>query len=158
MPPVIKNRLAVPPRPGTTVGMTPTRPVRSDAKPTDPHAAPAPMGVDRGTQAYTYITKAVLPLSESTPILYNGDRLWAKITLLLETAGPVVVGTRADLGPVTSGKGRQLLTGVPMEFTIGKGERLYILATAVNLVGVTVEPYAWLEQIANAEERIAKKP
>lgn len=164
MPPTTKNpRLVLPSlpilthatRPGTTVGMTPTRPDRSDAQPVSPGAPPQPLNVDRNTQTYTYITRVTGP-TEGTPILYNGDRLWAKIILTLETAGPVAVGTASDIGPVLSGKGRLLITNVPTEFIIAKTSRLYILATAVNRVSVTIEPLPWLEQIANACELISK--
>lgn len=122
-----------------------------------PQQPPQPQeGVDRSTDAFTYITR-VPGINDPTPILYNGDRPWAKVTLLLETAGPVVVGTKADLAPVLSGKGTLLVTNVPSEFTIAKGSRLYVLATAVNRIGVKIEPLPWLEEIANAAATIARK-
>jgi len=138
-------------RPGTTIGMTPTRPMRTDAQPVQPNAPAAPLGVDRNTDAFTYLTKVFT--GGEVPILYNGDRQWAKITLLLLTAGPVVVGTKADLAPVNSGKGRELITNIPFEITIGKTSRLYIISTAVNRVAVTIEPLPWLEQITLATEK-----
>lgn len=151
----IKNRLAIPPRPGTTIGMTPDRPVRTDAQPVTPGTPPQATNVDRNTDTYTYFT--TVPLDGTTPILYNGDRLWAKVTLLLETAGPVAVGTRADIGPVLSGKGRLLTQNVAFEITIAKTSRLYILSTALNRVAVTIEPVPWAEQIANAVETLSRK-
>lgn len=99
---------------------------------------------DKRTQITTYFTKAgVTP----TPILYNGDRMWAKVTLTLETAGPVAVGNMAEITPVLSGRGQLLATNVPTPFTIAKGTRLYIASTSVNRVKVLVEPLPWLEQI-----------
>lgn len=101
---------------------------------------------ERRIKIYTYFTTVPAP-GEQTPVLYNGDRAWAKVTLTLETAGPVAVGEQASLAPVLSGQGQLLQTGVPMTFNVAKGDRLYILATAVNRVKVTVEAYPWLETI-----------
>ena len=94
------------------------------------------------TQAFTYFTKV-----GPTEILYSGDRLWAKVTLTLETAGPVAVGTVQNLTPVLSGVGQLLETDDPTPFTIAKGVRLYIASTSVNRIKVTVEPLPWMEQI-----------
>lgn len=90
----------------------------------------------------TYFTKAI-----NTDIIYNGDRQWARVTLMLETAGPVSVGTMQSLRPVLSGKGQLLTTNVPVTFTIGKGVRLYVAANGVNRIKRSVEPVPWLEQI-----------
>lgn len=90
----------------------------------------------------TYFTRTI-----GTQVLYNGDRQWARVTLTLETAGPVVVGNQQSLTPVTSGKGQLLTTSLPVTFTIAKGTRLYIASTSVNRVKVAIEPVPWLEQI-----------
>jgi hypothetical protein len=90
----------------------------------------------------TYLTKA-----GGTQILYNADRMWAKVTLTLKTAGPVAVGQHASLTPVLSGRGQLLQTGVPTPFNVAKGHRLYIAATSVNPVSVLVEAYPWLETL-----------
>lgn len=90
----------------------------------------------------TYLTKA-----GGTFVLYNADRMWAKVTLTLRTAGPVSVGQHANLTPVLSGRGQQLQTGVPTPFNVAKGSKLYIAATGVNPVGVVIEAYPWLETI-----------
>lgn len=140
-------------RPGGLVGMTPQRPVRTDAQPVTPGAPPQPTNIDRTSDTYTYITDG----AGRTKVLYNGDRLWSRVVLTLETAGPVVVGTREDIVPVLSGKGRLLVTNLPTEFTIAKTSRLYIASTALNRVSVTIEPLPWLEQIANACELIKQK-
>ena len=90
----------------------------------------------------TYLTVA-----GGTKVLYNGDRIWAKVTLTLRTAGPVAVGQQAELTPVLSGKGQLLQTGIPTEFRVPKGNKLYIAATGVNPVSVLIEAYPWLETI-----------
>ncbi len=95
------------------------------------------------TVVQTYFTKA----DAETTILYNGDRQWSKITLTLETAGPVAVGTVQKITPVLSGKGIQLSTDEPTTITVAKGTRLYIASTSVNRVRMQVEPLPWLEQI-----------
>ncbi len=109
-------------------------------------AAPVPQinageGQNR-TKIYTFFTKA-----GPTEILYSGDRLWARVRLVLETAGPVAVGDAESLVPVLSGKGQLLTTNEPVDFVISKGSRIYIASTSVNRVKVTVEPIPWLEQM-----------
>jgi hypothetical protein len=106
-------------------------------------AIPAPIdgGVPpRGalTNMYTLFTNG---LGESVLILEAGD--WMKVTLVLETAGPVAISTRSDVIPVLSGKGGLLQTNVPREYHLSRGDRLYYGSNAVNRVNVTVEsiPY-----------------
>lgn len=126
------------------------------AVPTPPEAAiDAAQGANK-TTASTYITRTPPPgatLSNPTALLYSADRLWATVTLTLETAGPVAVGESADLTPLLSGKGVLLDTGVPMKITLARGTKLYIAADAVNRVKVIVEPLPWLEQIFAAVKR-----
>lgn len=100
---------------------------------------------DNRTQIYTYLTK--LPEKGQAAVLYNGDRLWAKITLVLQTAGPVAVGQQQGIVPVLGGQGALLTTGQPYETVIAKGSRLYIAANGINRIAVKVEPLPWLEQI-----------
>lgn len=145
-------RRPAPAAPMSKIGMTKLGP-RSIA------TAPAPSdnvgtGSNR-TQTYTYITSIPVP-GESTPILYNGDRLWANVTLELETAGPVAVGQSSALLPVLSGKGVLLETDQSRTFTIAKGTRLYIASSSVNRVKVTVAPLPWLEQITAFLSQIAE--
>lgn len=134
------------PRAGTM--MMPATAARPN--PTVAHAQPISAGgpaMDRMTEVFTYNTAVGYVQPGQTPILYNGDRNWAEVTLVLDTAGPVVVGTRADLAPIFSGKGWTLTTGEPITFTIAKGNRLYIFSSAVNRVKVQIAPVPWLEQI-----------
>lgn len=83
--------------------------------------------------------------------LYTGDRPWVQVKLLLETAGPVAVATKQKFTPVLSGAGRLLPTGGEVAFTLPKGKVLWIASTSINRVSVTIEPFAWLEQIYAAD-------
>lgn len=98
---------------------------------------------DNRTQIYTYFTK---PTGQSEQ-LYSGDRMWARVTLTLETAGPVAVGNMSAISPVLSGKGALLETGEPTPFDIARGTKLYIAADALNRVKVVIQPLPWMEQI-----------
>jgi len=104
------------------------------------------------TTATTFFTKA----DGKGYTLYTGDRMWARVKVQLETAGPVVVGFNKDMSPLFSGKGQMLATGQQREFTVSKGDVLYIAATSINRVAVTVEPFAWLEQVVAFSMNIAK--
>ncbi len=110
---------------------------------------------DNRTQAYTYFTRAPKP-GEQPAVLYNGDRLWVRVKLMLETAGPVVVGQSASLLPINSGKGILLPTNQQIEIVISKGSRLYIAASGVNRVKVVIEPIPWLEQITGSIAYVAQ--
>jgi hypothetical protein len=109
-----------------------------------------PRNTDR-LEAYTHTTRP-----SGTHLLYEAER-WIRLRLMLETAGPVDVGTRDNISPVLSGKGLSLPTNVPLEFTMSKGDKLYIAATAINRVRVIVEPIAWGEQIANMIGSLLRK-
>lgn len=82
-----------------------------------------------------------------TQILHAADR-WVIAKLTLQTAGPVDVGTRAELTPVLSGKGRSLVTNQELAIPLAKGTRLYYTAAATNRLLVVIEPIPWLQQIA----------
>lgn len=138
---------------GNKVGMTH---LGERAVPTAPVASPSIAAGANRMQTYTYFTKVTANGAE-IPVLYSGDRLWARVKLTLETAGPVAVGQSSQLLPVLSGKGTLLPTGQEMEFTIAKGTRLYIASTSVNRVKVTIEPLPWLEQITATLSAIVDK-
>jgi hypothetical protein len=106
------------------------------------------------SQLSTFFTKVPV-VGEPTTVLYSGDRLWADVTLTLETAGPVAVGTASQITPVLSGRGALLETGTPLTFRIAKGSKLYIAATAVNRVKMFIQPVPWLEQITGLLLRAA---
>lgn len=94
------------------------------------------------TEISTYQTR-----DTGTQLLYQAEG-WVRLRLMLETAGPVSVGTRDVLTPVSSGKGILLPTDVEITFPVAKGGRITIAATAVNRVRYIIEPIPWLEQIA----------
>jgi hypothetical protein len=101
---------------------------------------------DNRTQVDTYFTTGPRP-GEQLPQIYTGDRFWARVTLTLETAGPVSIGNSTKLLPVLGGGGRLLVTNQPVTITVAKGTRLYVASTGVNRIGRVVEPLPWLEQI-----------
>lgn len=111
-----------------------------------PAPSTEPLGGEIGLAVFTYFTKLPTALQQQD-VLYNADQMWSSVTLTLETAGPVAVGTSASIVPVLSGKGQLLQTGVPTTFTVAKSKRLYIASTSVNRIKVTVAPYPWLESI-----------
>lgn len=94
------------------------------------------------TEVYSYFT---VP-SVGSNLLYSAEN-WIRLKLELETAGPVAVGTSAEIGPVLSGHGRLLNTNEQYEVVLSKGTRFYIVSETVNRVSVTIEPIPWLEQI-----------
>lgn len=125
-------------------GMNKPPPPRPGVSPMPPAKVPQPdqrLGTYK-TQMYTFFTQP-----NKTVVLYSADKPWQKLQVMLETAGPVVIGESQDLSPVTSGKGRSLITNVPLEVDIPMGNRIYILSSAVNRVAVTVTPIPWGEQI-----------
>ena len=131
------------PHPSATGKIGPVSTSRTEASTPQPQAATG--AGDNRTQIFTYLTR--LPADRSTPVLYNGDRLWAKVTLVLETAGPVAVGQQANLYPVLGGTGVILTVDEPYEVIIAKGTRLYIASNSINRVKVKIEPLPWMEQI-----------
>ena len=95
------------------------------------------------TSIYTYFTIA----DGETKLMYSAEN-WVRIKLVLETAGPVAIGTNQNIAPTLSGRGRLLDTSEQYEVTLPKGTRLYIISETVNRTGVTVEPIPWMEQIS----------
>lgn len=137
-------------RPGSLAPMSTTVP-QALTRPNPGQATQAPIGsVGQGESsldAYDLLTQVGPNADGRPPILYNGDRRWVKVTMILQTAGIVVWGPRADLSPITSGRGSQLVTNVPTIATVAKGSRIYYLASAVNRVSVQIEALPWLEEI-----------
>jgi len=139
-------------RPTPAPSSTPMSKIGVPAAPIDRNRAQVPQPAaqtgkgDLRQAAYVYFTK-VPAVGAATPVLYSADRLWAKVTVTLETAGPVAVGFNSSLTPLTSGKGILLTTDAPVTFDVAKGNKLYIQAAGVNRVNVQVQSYPWLEQI-----------
>lgn len=99
-------------------------------------------GLQHRTKIYTYFT---IPDGESK-LLYSAQS-WVKIQLTLENAGPVAVGTSETVSPVLSGKGVLLTTGREVEFTLPKGNRLFIASNTLNRVSFFVEAVPWLQSV-----------
>ena len=94
------------------------------------------------TEISTYFTKV-----GGNHLLYQAES-WVRVRLMVETAGPVAIGSRDDVEPVLSGKGIRLPTDIEIPFSLAKGNRVFITATAVSRVRFIVEPIPWAEQIA----------
>lgn len=125
------------------------RPLNQAVKPTDnpgsKSAAPAIAQASiQPTEIFTYFT-----IAGETKQLYAASR-WTFVRLMLENAGPVSIGTKAQLTPVLSGRGILLVTDEWVEFTLAPGNRLYIAADSLQRVKVVLEPFAWQEQILAA--------
>lgn len=130
---------------GSNVSTNPTIGTAKDPSPTV-------AGAELTTETSTFFAR---PAVNGQPVvIYNADRLYAQVTFTLETAGPVIVGTKQQLYPVTSGKGIALDTGVPMSFMVAKGNRIWVATTSINRIKVTIQPLPWLEQITGLLGRI----
>jgi hypothetical protein len=99
---------------------------------------------------YTYFTRA----DGVTHLLYD-PKQQLKLRLELETAGPVSVGTREELGPVLSGKGILLTTGLEQEFVLGLGDRIFIIAETTDRVKLIVEPIPYVPEILELMQKEA---
>jgi hypothetical protein len=111
--------------------------------------------VPYATDVFTYFT----PANGQTQLVFSAnDTDWVDIIMNLETAGPVAFGTKQDLSPVASGKGRLLPTGVDVHLTLPPAGRLYMVSTTVNRVAMQVSPYPWLRDILEAERAAIKPP
>lgn len=124
----------------STLNRPPGRPDSTQA--TSPSPALDQGGSQFRTELSTFITKI-----GPTETLYDGTRIWAQVTVTLETAGPVAIGTRANITPVLSGKGILLVTGVPKTVTIAKGDKLYVASNAISRIKLELQPVPWLEQL-----------
>lgn len=116
------------------------QPLITSASQIRPGVDPRPTTETNRTDMYTLFTEV-----GGTNLIYSAEQ-WVKITLRLETAGPVDVGMRQELTPVLSGQGTSL-NADDLVFTLAKGNRLYYAAAAVNRVRVVIEPIPWLESI-----------
>lgn len=112
-------------------------------------ALPSSKGGETPQQLQTYRTEIFTFFTEPgiQTTLYSAEN-WVRMKLTLQTAGPVAVGTRAELLPILSGKGVLLDTNVEYKVYLAKGTRFYIASGAVNRVTVTVEPIPLLEQLS----------
>lgn len=120
-----------------TSATQPTQPQNSISGPDEAPDIPA---VGGHTEIQTYFTKP-----GENFLLYSVEG-WVRVRFMLETAGPVAVGTRQDIVPALSGKGMLLPTNVEREFILPKGDRIFITSPSVNRVNFIVEPIPWQEQ------------
>jgi len=96
---------------------------------------------DLRSDVYTIFTKA-----GGTKLILSVP-YWSKLTFRLESAGPVAIGTREDLQPVNSGKGRLLPTGADVVVTVPPNNRVYMASTSMNRVSIQVETFPFLGAI-----------
>ncbi len=89
----------------------------------------------RKTAMYTYFTQG----GQGTAQLATFQD-YTRVRLTLEDAGPVAVGTQANLVPVEGGAGILLPTDIEKTFIMGPGEILYVAANGKNRVAVVLEP------------------
>ena len=75
---------------------------------------------------------------------------WSLVTLRLESPGPVAIGTREDLSPVGSGKGRLLPVDEDVKVVMVPLTRLYVVSNSVQRISVMAEPYPWLFELLTA--------
>lgn len=128
---------------------------------TNPNVATVPeptasVGVGQTkTETFTYFTAAPPATGSATEVLYQADRLWAKVTVELKTGGRVAVGTSRELAPVLSGRGILLTINQPESFVLARSVRLYVAATTLQRLNIKVEPLPWLEQITATLRSIA---
>lgn len=80
-------------------------------------------------------------------ILYQANVPWARLKILLETAGPVVIGTGPGMAPINSGRGALLRTDEELEFDVAAGNKIFIFSTTANRVRLIVQPLPWQEMI-----------
>lgn len=105
--------------------------------------------VDNRADYYTFFTVA-----SETRLLLSLPQ-WTKVTVELETAGPVAIGTRQQLDPVASGRGAMLSTDQPFEMLLGPNTRLYYAATGIHRVTIKVEAIPWMQSIYAAISALA---
>jgi hypothetical protein len=145
-----------PPSPKVQAGAAPPQTIPALAGPMAPSNDPRryePVKNTAQTYVYTYFTK---PTGVTELFYNNNEREWVTVSLTLENAGPVDVGTSQNIEPVGSGKGRGLTTGVPIIITLPPSQRLYFVSNTINRVSVQISPFPWLWQILGTIERIAQ--
>lgn len=120
-------------------------------------ATPAPQTGQQGQELYAGIgNKAYTVLVDSTKTkLLLSVQQWTKVTLRLESAGPVAFGNQEDLFPLASGKGRLLSKDTDVIVTMVPQSRLYIASDSFQRVAVQVEPYPWLWEVYSKLKALA---
>lgn len=122
--------------------------VPTTAKPQPPGRIPMIGEKRAGVRNYTNHTETYTSFTVAgQQQLYIATESWVQITLTLQTAGPVSIGTRANLLPVLGGAGRLLPTDVPIRFLLPRGDILYVASNAVNRLSVQIEPMPFYEGV-----------
>lgn len=84
---------------------------------------------------------------------------WLEVTVLKETSGIVVVGTKADLSPVGSGKGMSIPADVPIKFLMTPDSFLYTVSdTTTQKLSVIIQPLELFSQMLKALGAMSKGP
>jgi len=122
----------------------------SRAVPTPPQPQASQEAGNYNTDIRTFLTRA-----GATTQLVPSQRSWMKCTLVLETAGPVEVSASSQW-TFLNGQGVTLITDVPLSFTLPRGTNLYIQSGSSQRVRYSLEPFAWLEQLAGGLARIVQ--
>jgi len=151
MPPTMKplQPFRLPPKAPSKIGVPP------DSSATNPGQASFTQLKTPDTESanFTYFTALPVTGQPDAQTLYTADRPWVRVTLMLESAGPVAVGTKATITPVLGGNGILLPppsvggTVIPITFNLAKGNKLYIASTSINRVKVQVDPFPWLQDL-----------
>lgn len=115
----------------------------------------------KNTKIFTLFTDA--PFGITRNLYSSPPDTWTRVRLLLETAGPVSVGTNENLGNVLGGQGIILPTGEWVTWDLSSADRLYWVAESINRVKVSIEAIAYgdeyaktLGDIRDAEQGVRK--
>lgn len=131
--------------------LAPNNKIPPSAKPQPPGRMPFIGERVSGVRNYTNNTETYTTFTIPGQIqLYTATESWVQITLTLATAGPVSIGTKAELLPVLGGAGRLLPTDVPIRFLLPRGNILYVAANAINRLSVQIEPMPFYEGLLQA--------
>ena len=84
---------------------------------------------------------------------------WLDVTVLKETSGTVVIGTKPDLSPVGSGKGMSIPVDVMVKFLLTPDSSLYVYSdTATQKLSVIIQPLELFSQMLQALNKLSKGP
>lgn len=147
--PTSKVGLPIPGRPVSKIGVPNTPALTDRTKASPVMSASSGTGSDSPSEYFTYFTQVPGTGQAGTQILYTANRIWADVTVMLETAGPVAVGSADNLQPVLGGAGILLQPNIPRTFRLAQGSRLFIASTSVNRVSVQIDPVPWLYTITS---------
>lgn len=104
------------------------------------------------------VTQTMIYTLQTNPTSGTGTQLvyqtqpdeWIRVTLRLETGGPVVIGHLSNLRPTTSGKGRLLPSDEDIIVDLSPTSKLFIAAEGVERVGVHITSLPGLGMVLDA--------